>query len=365
MDIRIVLFLSVYRIKRPIMTTNLLQTARLSSFAYGYSLRQLHDALLMLGRKFETFETMMCDHSVRGDAEASFARYAESLAEEMQAQGRFKTAQAYRSAVKSLTTCFGREEIPLCRIDAASMCKYQTWLLGRGVTLNTVSFYMRILRAVHRRAVRAGLTVPDDPFRDVYTGAERTRKRAVDAGLLAVLRSAELPGGGLSFARDLFLFSFYTRGMSFVDMAYLRKGDAAGGVIVYFRRKTGRQLTIRVEPCIQEIIDRYAPHVADTPYLLPILTATDPAAAFRQYRSALVSFNRRLKEISHLLRLECGLTSYVSRHTWATTAYRRHVPTSVISEGLGHGSERMTRIYLAAFEQSELDAANRIILENL
>ncbi len=304
--------------------------------------------------------------AVQSDVQkTSFIRYAESLADEMHAQGRFKTAQAYRSAAKSLATCFGGEEIALCRIDAASMRKYQTWLLERGVTLNTVSYYMRILRAVFRRAVRAGMTPPDDPFRGVYTGVVRTCKRAVDARLLAELRSAELPDCGLRFARDLFLFSFYTRGMSFVDMAYLRKKDAAGGRIVYFRRKTGQQLTIRIEPCMQEIIDRYASYAGSTPYLLPILTTTEPVAAYRQYRSALVSFNRRLKEISRMLRLECGLTSYVSRHTWATTAYRRHVPTPVISEGLGHGSERMTRIYLAAFEQSELDEANRKILENL
>lgn len=348
------------------MTSKKLQMENFASSMRGCSVRQLRDALLVLDRKFGLFETMMSGHAiVQNDAQTSFVRYAESLADEMQAQGRFKTAQAYRSAVKSLTTCFGREEIALDRIDAASMGNYQTWLLRRGVTFNTVSYYMRILRAIYRRAVRAGLTRSDDPFREVYTGTGRTRKRAVDAELLSVLRMTEFPDSRLRLARDLFLFSFYTRGMSFVDMAYLRKEDAAGGAIVYFRRKTGRQLTIRIEPCIKEIIDRYAPVAGTTPYLLPILSATEPAAAFRQYRSALVCFNRRLKEISRLLRLECGLTSYTARHTWATTAYRRHVPTQVISEGLGHGSERTTRIYLAAFEQSEVDEANRRILEIL
>ena len=171
------------------MTSKKLQTENFASSMCGCSVRQLRDALLVLDRKFGLFETMMSGHAiVQNDAQTSFVRYAESLADEMQAQGRFKTAQAYRSAVKSLTTCFGREEIALDRIDAASMGSYQTWLLRRGVTFNTVSYYMRILRAIYRRAVRAGLTRSDDPFREVYTGTGRTRKRAVDAELLSVLR---------------------------------------------------------------------------------------------------------------------------------------------------------------------------------
>lgn len=348
------------------MTTNLLPAEGVSVGVNGYSPRQIYEALLLLGRSAATTDAMISESALgSAAAEVSFVEYAQMLADEMQAQGRFKTAEAYRSAVRSVKTCFGEKEMKRLRIDAGTMCEYQSWLLGRGVTLNTVSYYMRILRAVHRRAVRSGLVSADDPFREVYTGVGRTRKRAADAEVLVALRTAVLPDKGLCLARDLFLFSFYTRGMSFVDMAYLRKSDAARGVIDYCRRKTGQLLRIRIEPCMQEIIDRYASLADGTPYLLPILKATDPEAAFRQYRTALVYYNRRLKEISQILELNCALTSYVSRHTWATAAYRRHVPTPIISEGLGHSSERTTRIYLAAFEQSELDDANRKILESL
>ena len=123
------------------MTSKKLQMENFASSMRGCSVRQLRDALLVLDRKFGLFETMMSGHAlVQNDAQTSFVRYAESLADEMQAQGRFKTAQAYRSAVKSLTTCFGREEIALDRIDAASMGNYQTWLPRRGGTVNTLAY---------------------------------------------------------------------------------------------------------------------------------------------------------------------------------------------------------------------------------
>lgn len=136
--------------------------------------------------------------------------------------------------------------------------EYADWLAKRGITSNSSSFYMRNLRSVYNRAVREEGIEQTFPFRYVYTGIDKTAKRSVDEKVIVRLKGLELNDiSGLGFARDLFLFSYCTRGMSFVDMAYLRHKDIRNGYICYKRKKTGRPLSIRIEQIVQEIINRY------------------------------------------------------------------------------------------------------------
>ncbi len=121
----------------------------------------------------------------------------------------------------------------------------------------------------------------------------------------------------MAYARDLFLFSFYTRGMSFVDMAYLKKRDLQGGVLTYRRQKTGQRLFIKWERPMQEIVAKY--DIPGSPYLLPIIRDTQREER-RQYQNAGHFVNRRLKRIGEQLGLAIPLTSYVARHAWASSA---------------------------------------------
>lgn len=151
------------------------------------------------------------------------------------------------------------------------MVAYEAYLKRNGVSPNTSSFYMRNLRAVYNRAVEKGLVEQKFPFKHVYTGVEKTAKRAIP--LMAVRKIKELDlssSPALDFARNMFLFSFYTRGMSFVDMAYLRKKDLNNGILSYRRRKTGQQLFIKWEKCMQEIADKY--NTEYSTYLLPVIS---------------------------------------------------------------------------------------------
>ena len=277
---------------------------------------------------------------------------------------RLGTATNYRRAAAALAGFLnGRDlyfdELTLCFVEG-----YKDYLLHKGLTRNSVSFHMRILRAVYNKAVRRGYTEQTFPFREVYTGIDRTRKRAVSEHVISRLMRLELDDRPcLSLARDLFLFSFYTRGMAFVDMAYLLKSDIQDGAIHYARHKTGQQLTIRVEPCMQTIIERHA--AEGTPFVFPLLDRKDPVACFRRYKTELRLYNARLAKISELMGLKHHLSSYASRHSWATLARDRNIPMSVISAGMGHSSERTTQIYLTTLENSLIDNANRRILESL
>ena len=222
---------------------------------------------------------------------------------------------------------------------------------------------MRILRAVYNRAVEKELTSNRNPFKHVYTGVDKTVKRAIPLKAIKKIKNLDLSlHPALDFARDMFLFSFYTRGMSFIDMAYLKKKDLQNGILSYRRHKTGQQLFIKWEKCMQEIADK---HKADngSPYLLPILKY--PYDSRSQYKNALYRTNKNLKEIAKLAGLSIPLTLYVARHSWASIAKSKNIPISIISEGMGHDSEMTTQIYLASLDNSVVDKANTQILREL
>ena len=187
-----------------------------------------------------------------------------------------------------------RGDIPLDELDSNQMITYESWLKGTGVCPNTSSYYMRNLRAIYNRAVSEGLVVQRNPFKHVYTGIDKTKKRAVSLSVIRRIRDLDLNKKSLIFARDIFMFSFYTRGMSFVDMAFLKKKDLQNGILTYRRKKTGQQLFIKWEKPMQELIDKY--NTSETSYLLPIIQ-NNGVDEWHQYQNEAHRINRNLKHI--------------------------------------------------------------------
>ncbi|MBQ4278945.1 MAG: site-specific integrase [Rikenellaceae bacterium] len=271
---------------------------------------------------------------------------------------RLGTARNYRRTLNSFMTFLQHDDIPVSDITESLIDDYNSFLLARGIVRNSISFYMRILRAAYNKAVRKYRIEQTYPFQRVYTGIDRTRKRAIDERFIARLWQLDLTDApSLLLARDLFIFSYCARGMAFVDMAYLQTKDIRSGEIVYMRRKTGQQLCVRIEPCMWEIIGRHA-EASHASYLFPILSAAEPDKAFAQYEMALNRYNQQLKRLGKRLQLQQPLSSYTARHSWATAARKHKVPLPVISAGMGHTSERTTQIYLALLENSVIDTAN-------
>lgn len=277
--------------------------------------------------------------------------------------GRLRTSETYASALRSFKKYRRDTDIMMENVSATVMEGYQGWLEERGASPNTVSFYFRILRAVYNRAVDDDLTENRRPFRHVYTGVEKTVKRALPLPVLKKIRRLDLAmTPKLAFARDMFLLSFMLRGMSFIDMAYLKKTDLSNGYVTYRRRKTRQQLTIAWTKEMQEIVNRYPENESE--YLLPIIR--NPESNVRcVIKNVGEQVNNRLKKIAEMVELQVPLTMYVARHSWASIAKSRGVPVSVISEGLGHEKESTTRIYLAHLDTTVVDKANKMILKLL
>ena len=283
---------------------------------------------------------------------------------QLRATNRFGTAKNYEKTMSSFSEFLGDVRLPLSALSEQVITDYNSFLIKRGLVRNSVSFYMRVLRAIYNKAVRQKLIEQQHPFTEVYTGIDRTRKRAVSESIIVQLHRLELePGTPLALCRDMFIFSYCTRGMAFVDIAYLKKSNLQNGMICYARRKTGQLLSVRIEPSIQRIIERYAD--SDSLYVFPILISVDTAEAYEQYQVALNTHNRLLGRLSEMLGCVCKLTSYTSRHSWATAARNHNVPISVISQGMGHTSEQTTQIYLTMLENSVIDEANKGIIGEL
>jgi site-specific recombinase XerD len=283
---------------------------------------------------------------------------------QLQQTNKLRTSETYHATLKSFMQFRENEDVLLKDLNSDMMLMYEAYLRQRGLTKNSISFYIRILRAVYNRAVEKGLTPNRNPFKHVYTGIDKTVKRAIPLKTIKQIKNLNLSfNPTLAFARDMFLFSFYTRGMSFIDMAYLRKKDLNGGVLSYCRRKTGQLLFIKWEKCMQKIVEKY--DTSQSIYLLPIIKPLSEMDSRKQYIYAAHNVTYGLKIIGKKLGLSVPLTMYVSRHTWASVAKSKNVPISVISEGMGHDSESTTRIYLSSLDNIAIDKANSLILKSL
>ena len=292
-----------------------------------------------------------------------FIFFALNLVGKLREIGRQSTAETYMTAINSFSRFRKDCDVILDEIDSDLMTAYEAYLKSTDICPNSTSFYMRNLRAIYNRAVDRGLTVQRYPFRHVYTGIDKTVKRAVPLSVIRQIRDLDLSlYPMMDYARDIFMFSFYTRGMSFVDMAFLKKKDLKDNILTYRRRKTGQQLFIKWEKPMQELIDKY--NTDNSPYLLPIIRSNGTDEQ-RQYRSESHRINNKLKKIGKRLGLSIPLTTYVARHGWASIAKSKNIPIATISEAMGHDSETTTRIYLASLDTSEVDKANSLILQSL
>lgn len=293
----------------------------------------------------------------------SLFRFMESVIMNLKECGKIRTAETYTATLQSFSRFRRGRDLMLDEITPDLIQAYEAYLRAGGAVPNTTSFYMRILRAVYNRAVESEAIEQRNPFRHVYTGTERTVKRAIPIAAISRIKNLELPQGSkMDFARDMFMLSFYLRGMSFVDMAFLRKKDRADNHVTYRRRKTGQRLDIAWTKEMQSIVEKYPPN--PTQYLLPILT--NPLSDERStYRNRASCINRQLKTIARMTNLKIPLTLYCARHSWASAARTKGIPVSIISEGMGHDSEATTQIYLASLETSVIDRANALIIRSV
>lgn len=292
------------------------------------------------------------------DADSKLLKLAEAEIKRLENVRSCSTIENYKTALKSFSQ-FLRRDISSSELDAELIRGYERWLREKNICPNTISCYMRSLRSLLGKVCGKNVC---PYFTAVFTGRTKTDKRAIGQDDVARLRALKLKHGTfLCLVRDLFLFSFYALGMPFVDMAFLRRNQLVDGEIVYYRHKTGQRICVPLEPCMEEIIIRN--QRLDSDYVFPLLKSDEPQKAYHQYQQKLNRYNHALKVLAEKAGISQNLTSYVSRHTWATTAYNNNIDLPVISKALGHANPQNTLVYIKDINDSRLSEANHRLVK--
>ncbi|MDR1756993.1 MAG: site-specific integrase [Culturomica sp.] len=288
--------------------------------------------------------------------------YINNIVQSLHKVGKNGNAMVYDNTQKVLLKFYPRENLTFEEINYSFLRNFEMYLQGKEVKVNTISFYMRTLRSIYNRAIKDGIAKEESyPFKNMVIRKEKTVKRAIYKEEIATVKDLDLAFcSRLDLARDIFLFSFYMRGMSFKDIVFLKVGNIIGDRLYYSRQKTSQKLNIKLTDKAWKLIRKYSPLLDPDEYIFPLILRPGDKE-FSQYRNAYRKINTNLKRIGFMVGTGMPLTTYVARHSWASIAKRSGIPTSVISEGLGHDSEKTTQIYLDSFENSVLDAANEIV----
>ncbi len=301
----------------------------------------------------------------------SIFKYFDNVIAKLESSNRIGYANIFKSTRNSIKKFSGNKDLGFTEINAGFINNYEVDCLSRGVTMNAIFVYLRTFKTLLNYAKNDELVREDyNPFKDIsFTKYRRikTIKRAISkesVKVIAELKFAE--NTSIFHSRNYFLFSFYNRGMNFVDMAYLKWGAINNGKLFYTRRKTKENFSIGMLPPAIEILNFYQSSYPNSPddYVFPILYRSHISAKSIDYRidKVLKIVNKDLKKMGELAGIKEKLTTYVARHSYATVMKQSGIPTNIISESMGHDSEKTTQIYLESFGSQVLDEANKAIL---
>ena len=291
-----------------------------------------------------------------------FKQHIHCLEEEKRTGYRLSIQQTYNSLIK-----FNKHlDIPFSEMDCSWLRRYETWLRKQGKSENTIGIRFRNIRLIFNLAINMRLLKPEnDPFKQLKVSKlhQETAKRALTKKEILSVVNYNITGKDFycKLAVHLFTFSYFMGGINFVDMAYLTGKNIVNNRLIYNRRKTSKLINLPMQERAFVVLKEYKK--SNEPYLFPILSSKHKTEQQRLNRlhKVITKVNKVLKSIGEELQIPIKLTTYVARHSYATVLKRAVVATSIISESLGHSSEKVTQIYLDGFENSQIDKA----MENL
>lgn len=284
--------------------------------------------------------------------------------EQLDREGRNGYSKSVRQVYNSLVKYNGHLELFFVDIDGCWLKRYEQSLRRKGLAENTIGIRLRTLRAIYNYAIEKGVASADKyPFKQYKVSKlqQETVKRALRKDDFERIINYVGKDKYQQFAIDIFAFTYYIGGINFVDIANLTVKNIQDGQLVYRRQKTAKLIKLPIPQPAQLLIDKYH---SDSPFLFPIYNTTHITTQQKENRlhKVITKVNTRLKMIGKELDLSIPITTYVARHTQATVMKRAGVPTAVISQIMGHSSEKVTQIYLDHFDNEQIDEAMQHLL---
>lgn len=234
-------------------------------------------------------------------------------------------------------------------------------------TESTKSFYLRTFYRVWNIAIKRGFCKKTyHPKAIIELKAYkriRTKKRAISSDYFLAIE--ELPyeyGSRLFRSQHFFLFLYFARGISWKDFALMRYDEnLRGDQFSYTRSKNKREYDYKLHPKAMAVINIFKnyPLQSDGGYVFPVLMKehNTPRAIDQRVESSLKDLNEDLKVMAKAIGLNKNLTSYIARHSFATTLNNKNVDVKIIQEAMGHETELQTRTYLAEIDDSLVAAS--------
>lgn len=308
--------------------------------------------------------TSIKDRIAQKETKDSFFQFADQCVEELMQAHRVGTARSYRGLISVLKRYRKEKDLLFKEITYDFLSKFEIRHKSKGNGANGLAVYMRTIRAIYNKAVKSGLADKElYPFDDYKIKTAPTEKRALDGDFLKKIIELDIPASHLCFnTRNYFLASYMMYGMNFADMAYLEKSDIENGRIKYRRRKTGKLYDIKITAPLEKILEHYLQQTPDSKFVFPILKREAPALREKDIQWARKRYNKKLKLLASLCGIGSNLTSYVSRHSFATQAMLHDIPLAAISAMLGHSSLKTTEIYLRGLPVNILDDYNERLI---
>lgn len=297
----------------------------------------------------------------------SIFEYGYRQIKEMELAKKYGNARMYRCILSALRKYVGGADLTFNDISYSFLKRYESVFRSRGGSTNGFWTYAKVIRALFNRAIKEGfIKAHESPFIDYRISPTPTKKRAISISSIKAIMTADVSGdSGLLQAQDIFILSFSLMGANFKDLALLKVNQCFEGRVRYTRAKTGHCFDILIPDVAATIISKYSDGKNPDDYLLPIVRRKKPKEVERDIEWGRKIYNRKLKELGIVANVNENLTSYVSRHSFASIAKGNGVPVSAISEMLGHNSIRTTQIYLTSLSNEKLDSYQAQVLEDL
>ena len=330
---------------------------------------QLDDMILDLQNENKDFSLEEIERKFLGSVKKiTVFNYCEQFIERLVETQKIGNATVYRDLLRTLKKFRSSKDLFFSDIDYNFLVSYEEYFLKNGVSENSISLYMRTLRSLMNKAIKEGYCKEEDyPFKKYKVSKldTKTQKRAISKEeMLKIINYPAQQGTSLWHSKNYFLFSFYNIGMNFKDMAQLKWSTLLNNRIMYIRAKTGKHYDIKIQPRTQELLNFYSKGNEYTDdYVFPILNPqihNTPQSIKDRINKVNKRVNKDLKKIALAVGIKAthSITHYVARHSWASIQKQNGTGTSVISESMGHDSEKTTQIYLQSFVHEVLDEAN-------
>lgn len=293
------------------------------------------------------------------------------LIDELEQANKIGNSRVYKDSIRSLEMFTGSKlDIPFSHVDVDFLRGYEKWLRLRNTKETSMNLYFRTLRSAYNKAIEAKSAkksnYPFDEFK-VSKFSVKTEKRAISKDKIKLIMGLDLCKESLyvQFARDLFVFSYLCSGINFTDMANLKPCNIIEGRLIYTRQKTNKRINIPLSDGAIRIIEQYIESDKSNEYIFPILhqnTHRTEEQKYNRRKKVILKVNKALKEVASLAGVSANLTTYVSRHSYATVLKNSGVNIALIGETLGHSNIKTTQVYLDSFESSQVNEAMKNLI---